>query len=200
MLPIGRYAQRYTFTLKICDSVGPLIDMTIGAAQDQDSLAKAKGTIHKALEEFTPSRVVVKAPAQNAEMPITPSMIMERRVEDGTTPAPDTTAEPVKDAPVQDPAPEKSPAGVKGLLRLRCPDCGNIFGTFLREPKTEIDCKYGHRIDLTGTLVRYRFTCPYCEKDTWGLTNLEDPEITIRCKCGGDVELKWNAKAKEYQN
>lgn len=200
MLPIGRYAQRYTFTLKICDSVGPLIDMTIGAAQDKDSLAKAKETVNKALEEFTPMPSGVKAPVQSAEMTITPGMMMELRAKSGTTPAQDTTAEPVEDTPAQDPAPAKPPAGVKGLLRLRCPNCGNIFGTFLREPKTEIDCKCGHSIDLTGPLVRYRFTCPYCEKDSWGYTNLEDPAIIIRCKCGGDVELQWNTKAKEYQN
>jgi len=47
-------------------------------------------------------------------------------------------------------------------------------------------------------VARYRFTCPYCEKESWGLTNLEDPNITIRCKCGGDVDLRWVPKAKEY--
>jgi len=204
MLPIGRYAQRYTFTLKICDSVGTIIDMTIGAAQDQDSLAKAKETVHKTLEEFTPTPVGVKVPAQNTEMPITtpgmtPGMIMELRRKSST--ATDPAAEPVEDATPQDPPPAvKPPTGAKGLLRLRCPECGNIFGTFLREPKTEIDCKCGHSIDLTASLARYRFTCPYCEKESWGYTNLEDPAITIRCKCGGDIELQWNAKAKEYQN
>ncbi len=216
MLPIGRYTQRYTFTLKICDSVGTLIDMTIGATPAPDSLAKAKEAVQKALEEYTPTPSGVKAPAQNPEMPITPGMIMELRAKGKTSPDPAPAAEPVEDtpaqdlAPTEDPAPAaklpyymtlaKPPAGAKGLLRLRCPDCGNIFGTFLREPKTEIDCKCGHHIDLTGPLARYRFTCPYCEKDSWGYTNLEDPEITIRCKCGGDVELRWNAKAKEYQN
>ncbi len=212
MLPIGRYAQRYTFTIKICDSVGTLIDLTVGATPAPDSLAKAKETVQKALEEFTPTPSGVKAPVQNAEMPLTPGMIMTLRAEDGTAPAPDTTAEPVEDtrapapAPAvkppyyMTPAPAKQPAGAKGLLRLRCPDCGNTFGAFLREPQTGIDCKCGHHIDLTGTLARYRFTCPYCEKEGWGYTNLEDPDITIRCKCGGDVDLRWNAKAKEYQN
>ncbi len=32
------------------------------------------------------------------------------------------------------------------------------------------------------------------------MTNLEDPEITIRCKCGMDVDVIWAPKAKEYQN
>lgn len=52
---------------------------------------------------------------------------------------------------------------------------------------------------LTIPLARYRFNCPYCGKETWGQTNLEDPEITTRCKCGGNVKLRWDSKAKEYQ-
>jgi len=167
---------RYTFTLKICDSLGALVDMTIGAAQTTDGLAKAKETIHKALEEFTPMPIGIKV-----------------------LKAPNTTAEPVENVPAQ--APEvRPPAGAKGLLRLRCLDCGNIFGTFLREPQTGIDCRCGCHIDLTAPLARYRFSCRYCEKEGWGYTNLEDPEITVRCKCGGEAELRWNAKAKEYQN
>lgn len=47
-----------------------------------------------------------------------------------------------------------------------------------------MNCKCGHPIDLTAPLARYRFTCPYCEKESWGQTNLEDPDITVRCKCG----------------
>lgn len=87
-----------------------------------------------------------------------------------------------------------------GLLRLRCPACGSTFGTFLREYKTQFPCRCGHAIDLTVPLSRCRFTCPYCEKEYRGQTNLEDPAILIRCKCGGDVDLSWNPKAREYQN
>ena len=60
--------------------------------------------------------------------------------------------------------------------------------------------KRGHHIDLTIPLARYHFTCPYCEKKTFGRTNLEDPNITIRCKCGGSIDLCWVPKAKEYRN
>ena len=98
------------------------------------------------------------------------------------------------------PAQVKKSDGAKGLLRLRCPACGNVFGTFLRERQSGVAYKCGHSIDLTAPLARYRFTCPYCEKETWGLTNLEDPEITIRCKCGGDVDLRWVPAVKEYRN
>ena len=60
--------------------------------------------------------------------------------------------------------------------------------------------KRGHHIDLTIPLARYHFTCPYCEKKTFGRTNPEDPNITIRCKCGGSIDLCWVPKAKEYRN
>ena len=96
------------------------------------------------------------------------------------------------------PASASRPEGARGLLRLRCPECGSTFGTFLKERQRDIACKCGHRIDLTAPLARYRFTCPYCEKDTWGQTNLEDPEITLRCRCGMDVDVMWVPKAKEY--
>lgn len=86
------------------------------------------------------------------------------------------------------------------MLRLRCKECGNTFGIFLREYQTEVLCRCGHSIDLTAPLAKYHFTCPYCEREKFGKTNLEDPEITVRCNCGGDVDLRWNPKAREYQN
>ena len=95
---------------------------------------------------------------------------------------------------------DKRSEGAKGLLRLYCRECGNTFGTFLKERQSEITCRCGHQIDLTAPLALYRFTCPYCQHEGWGKTNSEDPEITIRCKCGGDVDLRWVPKAKEYQN
>lgn len=216
MIPIGRYTQRYTFALKICDSVGTLIDMTIGAAQAPNSLAKAKETIHKTLEEFTPMPIVVKEPDQGDPTVFAPNITIEAKNEEDKAEAPVTlnpgtvmelisTAFPepktINVPASQEPeATDKKPDGVKGLVHLHCSKCDSNFGTFLKEPKSKFTCKCGHSIDLTVPLARYRFTCPYCEKESWGYTNLEDPAITVRCKCSRDVELWWNTKAKEYRN
>ena len=99
-----------------------------------------------------------------------------------------------------DPPPEKKPDGARGLLHLHCKECGRAFTTFLREYQTEVDCKCGHQIDLDAPLAKFAYTCPYCEQTRWGQTNLEDPDITVRCKCGGDVNLRWVPKSREYQN
>ena len=53
----------------------------------------------------------------------------------------------------------------------------------MRSRQSEIACRCGYHIDLTAPLARYRFICPYCEKETWGRTNLEDPEITEEFIC-----------------
>ena len=96
-------------------------------------------------------------------------------------------------------APEP-PEGARGLLHLHCPECGNTFGTFLREYQTEMMCKCGHPIDLTGQLGRYHATCPYCQHESWGKTNSEEPVVEVRCKCKEMIRLQWVPEAREYQN
>lgn len=111
-------------------------------------------------------------------------------------------------APEEAPAPagggghisDKRPEGARGLLRLYCRECGNTFGTFLKERQSEITCRCGHQIDLTAPLALYRFTCPYCQHEGWGKTNSEDPEIEVQCKCREMVTVRWNRDAREYQN
>lgn len=110
-----------------------------------------------------------------------------------------------QEAPEEAPTPavgtsSERPEGAKGLLLLYCRECGNIFGTFLREYQSEITCRCGHHIDLTVPLARYRFTCPYCQHEGWGKTNSEDPEIEVQCKCREMVTVRWNPDAREYQN
>lgn len=98
---------------------------------------------------------------------------------------------------------EAGPAGkggVSGAVRLRCDSCGDVFGTFLRDSVTEFRCKCGCGIDLAAPLRRYRFTCPYCEGDGYGLTNLDGEALAVTCRCGMDVDLLWNENAREYQN
>lgn len=80
-----------------------------------------------------------------------------------------------------------------GVLRLRCPKCGDVFGRFLREPSASVTCRCGGEVQLDN-LTRYEFTCPCCDFEARGRTNLEDPEITVPCKCGNPVTMKWDRK------
>ena len=45
---------------------------------------------------------------------------------------------------------------------------------------------------------RYEFTCPCCDFEARGRTNLEDPEITVPCKCGNPVTMKWDRNKRMY--
>jgi len=196
----GRTIPTYTFRLRIERSEQTILDTTIGSAISADEVAKAKKNIRRLLDEYAPT---IKAQGelpteiQKAETP-TPSETNSRTDEVPANQEVQHTEPAAPQSAAQ--VPEQKPDGAKGLLCLGCSECGNTFGTFLREHQTEIDCKCGHSIDLTVSLAKYRFTCPYCEKETWGRTNLEDPDITVRCKCGENVNLRWNPKAKEYQN
>lgn len=183
----------YIFRIQIELEGKMVLDTSITTKDSREDLIKTKKTVRRLLDEYAPlPPVLTPAP----DIPPTP----EPEAQD---PAADQRQD---EQPEEAPAPggghvlDKPPEGVRGLIRLRCQECGSTFGTYLKERQSEITCRCGHHIDLTVPLARYRFTCPYCEKETWGRTNLEDPEITIRCKCGGDVDLRWNPKEREYQN
>lgn len=196
------FTPTYTFQLRIERDDRIILDTAIAAKGDADGVAKAKKTIQRLLNEYTP---VIKPPVQakDPEPEQTAPALPEPENSGGSAqdpdddpPVPEETAEPLPPPRTH----ERPPQGARGVLRLHCRACGNTFGTFLRDYQTEIACRCGQPIDLTAPLAMYRFNCPYCEKESWGRTNLEDPEITVRCKCGGDVDLRWNPKAREYQN
>lgn len=84
-----------------------------------------------------------------------------------------------------------------GVLRLRCPKCGDVFGRFLREPSASVTCRCGGEVQLDN-LTRYEFTCPCCDFEAHGRTNLEDPEITVPCKCGNPVTMKCDRNKRMY--
>ncbi len=183
----------YIFRIQVELEGKMVLDTSITTKDSREDLIKTKKTVRRLLDEYAPlPPVLTPAP----DIPPTP----ESEAQD---PAADQRQD---EQPEEAPAPggghvsDRPPEGVRGLIRLRCQECGSTFGTYLKERQSEITCRCGHHIDLTAPLARYRFTCPYCEKETWGRTNLEDPEITIRCKCGGDVDLRWNPKEREYQN
>ena len=191
--------QTYKFSLRIERSDRLILNTEIIVKGTPDEITKAKKNIQRLLTDYTQTAKApepASAPAPEADAPSLP---------EPNTQIPAT--EQQQDEPAEETSPQstgptdtKKPDGVRGLIRLRCPECSNTFGTFLRDHQTELMCKCGHGIDLTVPLARYRFTCPYCGKETWGLTNLEDPEIIIPCKCSEDVYLRWNPQVKEYQN
>lgn len=84
-----------------------------------------------------------------------------------------------------------------GVLRLRCPKCGDVFGRFLQEPSASVTCRCGGEVQLDN-LTRYEFTCPCCDFEARGRTNLEDHEITVPCKCGNPVTMKWDRNKRMY--
>lgn len=178
------FTPTYTFSLYIERSDRVLVDTTVEVKATAEEIAKAKKTIQRLMNEYAP---VAKAPAP-ADDPVEPEM--ESQAPTGSPEQKGAT----------DPPPEKKPDGARGLLHLHCKECGRAFTTFLREYQTEVDCKCGHQIDLDAPLAKFAYTCPYCEQTRWGQTNLEDPDITVRCKCGGDVNLRWVPKSREYQN
>lgn len=176
--------QTYTFSLCIGQGNRILVDTTVEVPATTEGIAKAKRTVQRLMNEYAPA--IAPTP-----VPVPPEP--ERQDTSNQTAQPEPKAAP-------EPPPEKKPEGARGLLHLHCKECGRTFTTFLREYQTEMDCKCGHRIDLTVPLASFAYTCPYCEQARWGKTNLEDPEITVRCKCGSDVILRWAPKSKEYQN
>ena len=173
--------QTYTFSLCIDQGGHTIVDTTVEVPDTREGITRAKRTVQRLMNEYAPTP---KAPEPAGMNP-------ESQHPTDPPPAAETASTP---------PPEKKPEGARGLLRLHCPECGNTFGTFLREYQTEIECKCGHHIGLTAPLALYRFTCPYCQYEGWGKTNSEDPEIEVQCKCHEMVTIRWNRYAKEYQN
>jgi len=175
-----------TFSLCIGQDNRIFVDAVVEVPATSAGVAKAKKTIQYLMDEHAPVIEAIETEKASA---------LKLENQPPINPAGQSEPEAVLPPPL-----EKKPEGVRGLLHLHCEECGRTFGTFLREHQTKMDCKCGHQIDLSAPLARYRFTCPYCEKECWGQTNLEAPDITVRCKCGRDVTLEWTPPEKEYRN
>ena len=171
---IQGFSNCYTFRLSIERNEDAILDIVIGANDIPDEIDKVKKTIQRLLNNYTPSF---------------------KKLEPKPEPAPEPTKLETASTP------PKEPDGAKGLVTIYCKECGSAFSAFLKERQSEIVCRTcGHHTDLTVPLDKFHFTCPHCEKESWGLTNAEDPDITILCKCGQFVSLRWVPKAKEYRN
>ena len=181
---INMEAPVYTISLQINVDGCYVVDSSVKV--EENDLEKAKKTVKTLLDDYATARAKAAAPG------VTPTAA-EQAAERTPEAEPEPEAKPL-------PSTDEKPNGVKGFVQLTCKQCGNTFGTFLREPQDKIACKCGNEIDLTEPLAKLRYTCPYCEMGRYGRTNSEDATITVRCKCGGDVDLTWNPTAREYQN
>ena len=207
----------YIFRIQIELEGKMVLDTSITTKDSREDLIKTKKTVRRLLDEYAPlPPVLTPAPEEIPPTP-EPDFGSEEKTgcEDGSYDCGtctingqcDRQRESEAEEPEEAPAPagggqtsDKRPEGARGLLRLYCRECGNTFGTFLKERQSEITCRCGHHIDLTAPLALYRFTCPYCQHEGWGKTNSEDPEIEVQCKCREMVTVRWNRDAREYQN
>lgn len=101
-------------------------------------------------------------------------------------------------APTETPKKAAKPEGAKGLMRLRCPKCGDEFVAFTKDYRTEWTCKEcGAKFSLENTAL-FEYDCS-CGRHTYGQTNIESPDFSYPCgDCGKETTLKWNPKAKKY--
>jgi len=161
---------KYMFRLCIEQDRDSILEAAVGASDTAGSVAKARETILKLLDEFTP---------EFASPTTRPNLSVQ------------------EDEPEVKPEPAMR-NGVKGFILLRCQECGNVFKSFQREPKQRVFCKCGHCIGLTVPLARFQCTCAKCGKRSWGKTNIEDASIEVRCSCGNQMSLNWRSEDRQY--
>lgn len=180
----------YTFRLSIDREDRELLDVIITAKGEAEDIGKAKRSIRRLLEEHTPK--IRPAAVPTAE--IDP----EQEGPDEDPPEPEELPEEPVDGPVTTFATTFN-AGIKGLVFLECPVCGNKFHACLKDYQTGIPCKCGHMIDLTDpTIARFEYNCPSCGRHTYGKTNIEGAEYTDTCQCGEIIKLRWSKLDRQY--
>lgn len=141
-------------TVRIARDDRVILDTTVGVKGVADEIEKAKSTLKNLLDEYAPS---VNIPLPEPQAYTEPEPAPESVNTEASKPEMQTSRIPKQ-------------SGIRGLIRMECPECGAAFWTFLKERQTEIACKCGNVIDLTANLAAYRFICPGCGKETWGKT------------------------------
>ena len=183
--------ERYIIGGYIKRGDNTVLDIAVEAIDTPESIRKAMNTVRRAMTNYAPKTAPITIGADQAK-----TAHVSAKVATSMAGQADAASEPATI-----PTPPKEPDGTKGLVTIYCKECGSAFSTFLKERQSEIVCRTcGHHTDLTVPLAKFHFTCPYCEKESWGLTNAEEPDISVLCKCGQFVNLRWAPKAKEYRN
>ena len=200
---IQGFSNYYTFHIGIKRNNDTVLDVTLGANGNQDEIDKTKKTMQRLLNSYMPS--FKKTDLKTETIPTAPKFILEDQASVGPTDQPEDTPPPEigaeqAETQAQKASPDEEPEGARGLVHLRCGGCGGQITAFLYMKRREFICRCGYSVDLTKPMAKFKYICPYCEAERWGLTNLEDPTISVKCKCGRMVDMQWVPKAKEYQN
>ena len=202
MLKALEPVERYVIGGYVKRGDNTVLDIAVEAVDTPESIRKAMNTVRRAMTNY-----IFADKAQSAHLstqPTASSAEQATAAEPATPPDPaDSDQEPdTQPTPAIAPVPKlgKPLEGMRGLVHLRCEECGKPLTTFLKFKQQKITCRCGYSIDLTKPLARFHYTCPYCEMERWGWTNLEDPTISVKCKCGGMIDMQWVPRAKEYRN
>ena len=171
--------EHYTFGAYIKRGNNTVLDIAVEAIDTPESIRKAMNTARRAMTNYAPKTAPITIGADQAQTAhVSAKVATSMAGQSAAVPEPAATSTPPKE-----------------------PDGGSASSAFLKERQSEIVCRTcGHHTDLTVPLAKFHFTCPHCEKESWGLTNAEEPDIAVLCKCGQFVNLRWVPKAKEYRN
>lgn len=198
----------YSAHLVINDGYEDRLDMTI-TCQNAQQLLRAKDLIadqmNAYIAEFAAQSGLTGVPS-NAE-PEPPETAPDEPEESPPPPSHNDALDAVRYRPdlasfklVPTETPQKAAAsvGAKGLMRLKCPKCGDVFVAFTKDYRTEWTCKVcGEKFSLENTAL-FEYDCS-CGRHTYGRTNIEDADFSYPCgDCGKATTLKWNPKAKKY--
>lgn len=195
----------YSAHLVINDGYEDRLDITI-TCQNAQQLLRAKDLIadqmNAYIAEFAVQSGLTGAPSNAEQNAAALQTVIQEQTEKAKQQEPEELAEPelasFKLAPTETPKKAAKPEGAKGLMRLRCPKCGDEFVAFTKDYRTEWTCKEcGAKFSLENTAL-FEYDCS-CGRHTYGQTNIESPDFSYPCgNCGKETTLKWNPKAKKY--
>lgn len=209
----------YSAHLVINDGYEDRLDVTI-TCQNAQQLLRAKDLIadqmNAYIAEFAVQSGLTGVPSNAEQNAAALQAVIQEQTEKVKQQEPEEPAEPelpeaaldavcyrpdlasFKLVPTETSQKAAEPAGAKGLMRLKCPKCGDVFVAFTKDYRTEWTCKAcGARFSLENTAL-FEYDCS-CGRHTYGRTNIEDADFSYPCgDCGKATTLKWNPKAKKY--
>lgn len=88
----------------------------------------------------------------------------------------------------------------KGFLHLKCPHCGHVMDTCIKNEQDSFTCKKCKRaIPMTeDVMVRADLRCE-CGKRAWYWTNRKEALFDMTCiECTAPVAVEWNRRKRRY--
>ena len=90
--------------------------------------------------------------------------------------------------------------GYKGLIVLKCPNCGKQFVVFKREPVQSVLCRCGAEI-LFDDIARVHHKCPKCEEFRYYWTNRKELRFEMACgACHAVSDVEYSYKHQMYKS